>query len=276
MTEKVLLPIDFSEEGKDVFRQVNVWREENDYEIHVLHVIREGSADGVRKKMQRYVKDLNLEIPCEFHVRSGKPYEQILEQCQEIQADQIFMTAHSHTLSQRLFVGSHTNYVLHHVNCPVYVYRSPGENEIRENRIMVPVGLTNISKKVVETAGEWARRDKAKVYIVTVIPNVFADNELYMDVKSPKVLSQEEKMAQAQLLRLARACVPKEVEFDAKVLVGKDIGVSLINYQQTIDPKVIVMAAHKYSKLERLFMGSTTDYLVRNTQTPMYVIKLKP
>ena len=72
--------------------------------------------------MEEFLWEQKVTSPYELLIREGKPYKEILE-AQKALLDLIIIGSHDHKEVGRLFVGSNTDHVLHHVHCPVYVYK---------------------------------------------------------------------------------------------------------------------------------------------------------
>ena len=47
----------------------------------------------------------------------------IVELVERVEADLVIVGAHSHTMLGRLFMESNTDYVVHHVHCPMYIWK---------------------------------------------------------------------------------------------------------------------------------------------------------
>ena len=56
---------------------------------------------------------------CVSHFREGKPQEEIVACAEEIKADMIVMGSHGYRGLSRMVLGSVTEYVLRHSECPV-------------------------------------------------------------------------------------------------------------------------------------------------------------
>ena len=50
-------------------------------------------------------------------------YSRILEYQKEVQAGLLMLAGHDHTVAGRLFLGGNTDYLLHHIDVPMYVYK---------------------------------------------------------------------------------------------------------------------------------------------------------
>ena len=84
--------------------------------------------------------------------------------------DLIIMAAHSHTVLDRYFLGSNTDYVVHHCHCPVYVHKQ--HTGTFSNKIIVPLDYTEVNKPVVKYADDWAQRTGAELYFIHVEPEL--------------------------------------------------------------------------------------------------------
>ena len=63
------------------------------------------------------------------------------------------MAAHSHTLGGRLFLGKHTDMVLHQSSTPVFVCK---QTQRGPQQVIVPFDLNSISESVLRKADELA------------------------------------------------------------------------------------------------------------------------
>ena len=144
MTEqKILVPIDFSGINKPMVRLADAWAKRTGAALYFLHVVPdltdrfvepgvqnvfgtndEEIVEHFRKQMQAFLSEQDVSSAHEILVRQGKPYAGIMDVQKEQGADLIIMAAHDHTRAERMFLGSNTDYVLHHVRCSVYVFRA--------------------------------------------------------------------------------------------------------------------------------------------------------
>jgi len=54
---------------------------------------------------------------------SNSSYLRLLEYQQDTNAMLIMIAGHDHSVAGRIFLGSNTDYLLHHVNIPIYVHK---------------------------------------------------------------------------------------------------------------------------------------------------------
>ena len=146
MTEKkILVPIDFTNINKPMVSIADAWAQRTDATLIFLNVLPDltyrfidpdvqnvfHTNDGkiieeVREHMEAFIAGQNVVSPHECIIREGKPSREIVNVQKEYGTDLIIIAAHDHTVVDRLFIGSNTDYILHHVHCPVYVYKEDG------------------------------------------------------------------------------------------------------------------------------------------------------
>jgi nucleotide-binding universal stress UspA family protein len=143
MVEKnILVPIDFTDINKSMVRIADAWANRTGAMLYFLHVVGDITyryldpdiqnvfhthdkeiIDGIVTRMEQFVGEQKVVAPHEYIVREGKPHKGILDAQKEYNIDLIIIGAHDHKEIGRLFIGNNTDRVLHHVHCPVYVYK---------------------------------------------------------------------------------------------------------------------------------------------------------
>jgi nucleotide-binding universal stress UspA family protein len=135
--EKVLVPVDFSEES---LRAVEVALQivEDPSELHVIHVLPPLAANDpavlwdvvseetATKRAQERMEELFGGPRYAGHVDAvsfGAPAAEIASYADEIGADLIVLPSHGRTGMKRLLIGSVAERVVRHAHCPVLVLR---------------------------------------------------------------------------------------------------------------------------------------------------------
>ena len=110
-------------------------------------------------RLDAFLTPLDLKADREICHEYGTPYYKILDLVEREKADLVIMAAHSHTMLGRLFMGSNTDYVVHHIHCPLYVFKKPEKKTAKI--ILVPLDFSKANHMLVETGMEWAERENA-------------------------------------------------------------------------------------------------------------------
>ena len=85
----------------------------------------EEMKQDAQDRLSSFVNALKVKAKHQLMLEFGKPYKMILELQKKLKAKLIMMAAHSHSIAERLIAGSNTDFLLHHTECSMYVYKHP-------------------------------------------------------------------------------------------------------------------------------------------------------
>lgn len=142
--------------------------------------------------------------------------------------------------------------------------------------IMAPTDGSNLERPAIALAVRLAKRFDAELHLVRVeTPPVAVD-----PASSPGVLEiTEETVAEARRARLTKLeALGAECRAlgEIRVITALERGIitsTLSEYARRSNVELIVMASHSRGGLERLALGSVTDYLIRRADVPVVVVK---
>ena len=143
--KSILVPTDFSEHSDRAVRQAADIAEQNNAKIFLLHVVdklqqcaidycipletmmkvQEDSEKEAKRKMQEEANKIlqSKKIDLAFDVKSGVPFEEILKEQQERNADLIVIASHGRTGILKTLIGSVAERVMREAKCPVLLVR---------------------------------------------------------------------------------------------------------------------------------------------------------
>jgi universal stress protein A len=143
--KSILVPTDFSEYSDRAIKQAVDIAEQNNAKIYLIHVVDElqqcaidyciplevmqkvqgDSEKEAAKKMQEEANKIlqSKKIDVAFDVKSGTPYEAILQEQQERKADLIVIASHGRTGILKSLIGSVAERVMREAKCPVLLVR---------------------------------------------------------------------------------------------------------------------------------------------------------
>lgn len=142
--------------------------------------------------------------------------------------------------------------------------------------IMAPTDGSDLERRAIALAVRLAKRFDAELHLVRVeTPPVAVD-----PASSPGVLEiTEESVAGARRARLEKL-EALGAECGAlggiRVITALEAGIvtsTLVEYAERCDVDLIVMSSHARGGLERITLGSVTDYLIRRADVPVLVVK---
>jgi nucleotide-binding universal stress UspA family protein len=143
--KSILVPTDFSEYSDRAIKQAVDIAEQNNAKIYLIHVVdalqqcaidyciplevmqkvQSDSEKEAAKKMQEEANKIlqSKKIEVAFDVKSGTPYEAILQEQQERKADLIVIASHGRTGILKSLIGSVAERVMREAKCPVLLVR---------------------------------------------------------------------------------------------------------------------------------------------------------
>ena len=143
--KSILVPTDFSEYSDRAIKQAVDIAEQNNAKIYMIHVVdvlqqcaidyciplevmqkvQSDSEKEAAKKMQAEANKIlqSKKIEVAFDVKSGTPYEAILQEQQERKADLIVIASHGRTGILKSLIGSVAERVMREAKCPVLLVR---------------------------------------------------------------------------------------------------------------------------------------------------------
>ncbi|MDH5560278.1 MAG: universal stress protein, partial [Deltaproteobacteria bacterium] len=121
-----------------------------------------------------------------------------------------------------------------------------------DKQILVPLDSSPISKEVIQIANDWAMVTGSEIIFFHVNPK-------------------KDKSGKDQLEKLL-----DEQHISANFQAVSSIGITyqeIIKQEKSLQPDLIIMAAHSHTVMSRLFLGSNTDHVVQNANCSVYVYR---
>ncbi|MBL0331783.1 MAG: universal stress protein [Chlorobiota bacterium] len=141
---RILCPVDFSDESKDTLQYAIEFARNSGAEIVLLNVLPSESMysydtyvvpmsvlESTRKSAEEELDKLALKVKSELvnskiitEIADGNPADSITESAKRNETDLIIMSSHGRTGISRLLLGSVAELVLREAHCPVMVIKS--------------------------------------------------------------------------------------------------------------------------------------------------------
>ena len=142
--------------------------------------------------------------------------------------------------------------------------------------IMAPVDISPVESPAIAVAARLARRFDGAVHLVRVLaPPIVA---LTVPPIKAFEITEEALAEEREACRKELEGLGAEVEGNYGVPVRTTlkegrVTQTLRDHAVEIGAEVLVMSSHSRGGLQRLNLGSVTDYLIRNTHIPVFVVK---
>ncbi len=285
MATRFLIPIDYTDVCKDVIEVADEWGQRVGANLYFIHITTPPSypeyhypsipsyydfdhlpeMEAHHEQLKVYLQAFNIQSNYRTIHAFGTPYLKILETAKDIDANQIIMASHSHTLLGRIFLGSNTDYVSNHSECPLFIYKI--EEKELSNTILIPLDYSEVNKPVIQLADEWAQKWGAKLHFVHVFSTPEAHPKQYL-TGDPHAVPDDAGID----LKDYVDSLNLRSQYQYTLAFGKPYQ-QILDLQSELNARMIMIAAHSHTFADRLFRGSNTTYLLHHSKCSMYVYK---
>jgi len=214
-------------------------------------------------------------------VTVGHAGDEISRLAKEQNADLAIAATHGRSGLKRLIVGSVTERLMHTLHCPLMIVRGPehdlnilSEKGLKFRKILVGCDFSPDSYLAFQHGLSLAQEFQSELHLVHVMePPVYTDL-LKTSAEYGEELQQE---LQIRIRNKLKEMVPSEAFNWCKpqtALLDGQSHEELIRYAKTNKMDLIVLGVRGLGLVERLFIGSTTDRVVRQTPCPVLSVCL--
>ncbi len=146
-------------------------------------------------------------------------------------------------------------------------------SQLRLKKILVPIDFSEPSKKALRYAVPFAESFGARVDLVHVVePTYYPAEMAYMSGEMANLEEVVEKNARLQLETLASEVIPGQCRGEITVHTGVPFK-EIAGTAKELESDLIIISTHGYTGLKHLFMGSTTERVVRIAPCPVLTVR---
>ncbi|MES2308168.1 MAG: universal stress protein [Verrucomicrobiota bacterium] len=236
------------------------------------------------KKNDQFLSALRIVADREFKkistrtsVRHGKAFHEINEQASKTKADLIIMSTHGYTGIKHLWLGSVTERVIRHSQCPVLsipISKSK-RTSFKLRKVLVPIDFSKASLKAIPYAIAIAKKWNSEVVLLSIVESTVASFEMGYP---PASISLDPTAPLENHLKELQRLQKKYFSVDLSVKTIATLGspIQQINEtSKTIGADLIILTTHGYTGLKHVLLGSTAEYVLRNSHLPVLTIPVR-
>ncbi|MCK4556680.1 MAG: universal stress protein [Candidatus Aminicenantes bacterium] len=280
---KILWATDFSEEAQESLLYADAFAKTFKAKIVALHVVPDFSAAlydaarvikgellqkmaAVKGEAEEKIKAISKEkgIPFEkIIVMEGTASKIIIDSIEKEGVDLIVIGRRGMSAVEKLFIGSVANQILRTSPVPILLTKKKtGTPQFK--KIIVPTDFSEREEIERDLAWDLAKGFGSELTLLHVL-------ELHDYEFSPRIL---EELMESLLERLKRRKTREKADLQVTEDVYRAVNASvgIAEYAETHNFDLIVISTCVQSKLERFFLGSTTEKVISYTQIPIFAI----
>lgn len=277
-TNKILVPIDFSDQSLIALDQTYNLAREYHAEITLLHVIEESGmllkffskeqhAD-MKKSIQEQLDKLAVQeekkskIKINTLIARGTVYEKINEVAELINATMIVMGTNGDEGFKKRFIGSNALRVVRESKMPVITIKGKHHRKGCKN-IVLPLDLSKETREKVDKAIEMSKLfDGATIRVVSVL---FTTDEFLVN-KITRQLGQVKAFLEKQ-----------KIECTAEIIKGikgeETLADNILEYALRVDGDLIMIMTQQEVDFTQYFIGSSAQEIINHSKIPVLSIR---
>jgi nucleotide-binding universal stress UspA family protein len=279
---KILWATDFSDEAYEAFTYADIFAKTFGAEIIGLHVIPGFSPEHYQsaivvidelKRREEHMRNAAAErfesfqktkgVTFEYLIKDGNASKVIVEAAEGLEADLIVIGRKGLSAIERLFIGNVANQVLRHSPIPILVTKKTS-GKPKFKKILVPTDFSEQEEVERDYAWKLAKGFDADITLLHIL-------ELHDYEFPPRVL---DEMLESVLkkLRQRKRREKEDIKITEEVTRAIDAPVGIVDYADTNKVDMIVISTCAQSKIERFFLGSTTEKVISYSRIPIFAI----
>jgi nucleotide-binding universal stress UspA family protein len=277
-TNKILVPIDFSEQSLVALEQSYNLAREYDAEITLLHVIEEHGVlskffshqqnDDFKHNVQKELDDLASDVEKKSKVKvntliaKGTIYEKVAEVAELINATMIVMGTNGDEGKRKRFIGSNALRVVRESTVPVITIKGKHHRNGCKN-IVLPLDLSKETREKVTKAIELSKLfNGATIRVVSVLftTDEFIVNRLTRQLGQVKTFLEKEG-----------------VECTAEIVKGikgeETLAANILEYANRVEGDLIMIMTQQEVDFTQYFIGSSAQEIINHSTIPVLSIR---
>ncbi len=289
MYQKIIVPLDGSESAEVAlsWAEENVGRtgadlillsvrERNDSRSAVMmQAYLEKIAETARINAEKYQKSPGGQpVNVRWQILNGNPAEEIITFANKESESSVIMATHGQSGLTRWALGSVADKVSNAIDVPVTLIRAEGSKpSVRErgffHKILAPLDGSQESEAILPHVEELARNWQADVTLFLVF-RVDSNTLAYLPVENIESLKSS---SNNYLEKLTRGLQDKGINASYVMIESSgDVAKEINNYTAQNYTDLVVMATHGRSGAKRWILGSVTNKVLHEGNTPIMLI----
>jgi nucleotide-binding universal stress UspA family protein len=237
-----------------------------------------GQQDRIMEDANSQLEELAGDQPVAWEplITVGKPADEISRIVEEKSIDLVISATRGRSGFKRLILGSVTERLMRTLSCPLLVVRSRehdlasiAKQEVKLQKILVGCDFSPDSGQAFNYGLSLAQEFLAELHLAHVIEPPIRPNIVNQENLIP---GKNQDDYHNQLIQKLKDMVPEDAAHwctpQIAILEGQPYD-ELVKYADTRDIDMVVLGVRGHGLVKTLFLGSTTDRVIRNSPCPV-------
>lgn len=293
----ILVPLDGSPVAEQVVPYVEIMAQALNVPVRLFHVINSAMLQRVPARtttgativaqlehaahtyMETITQRLDLAgLKVEPHLERGSAADNVVAHLEQHPGGMVMMATHGQSGLQRWSLGSVTERVVQATTAPVFVVRAmpTAPEQVQLQRVLVPLDGSAFSAQALSVASWVATALGAQVHLFSAIYPV----SMHVHQPAPQVTDPRGQAILPSLQQQAEEYLSSVAPQFAGLHVAQHVAIgtaveAIIDEAARVQADLIVMATHGYTGIRRWALGSVASKVLRATQTPLLLVRVK-
>jgi len=278
---KLLVATDFSQRSDHALERAVMLAQQLSADLLIAHVVDDDrlehvvEADKVRAETFLKVIASKLDLPsgrCEWQVARGEAFDGILRLCEDEAPSLVVLGAHRRRILRDVFIGTTAERVLRSAKLPVLMVNTKPEGPYR--RILLAVDFDAGSTAALRTV---LTLGISRGLVMTAL-HAFDAPARGLMMRTPAPRSEiEGYVAQERRRAMTKLTAYLQLHSEELITAGVDIveistASAIRDYSHRKDSDLIVMCTRGRSGLDRVFLGSVADEVLRRSDVDVLAV----
>jgi nucleotide-binding universal stress UspA family protein len=295
MYERIVIPVDGSEEAKHAAQQGLRLAEVFDASVNIIHVIEQKTlrlsrtteekkqlrdrSEGVLTEIEELASDVAQSVTTTL--TEGKPSVQISTYADEKNADLVVIGRQGMTGLGKRLLGGVTEQVLHQSNSPVLVV--PNEVSMTETaseyaRLLISTDGSETAESATQHGVEVAQHYDSIIHVLTVVDLQVSGGVFNAGGLEKAFVERLEANGHQFVDKVSTEIEHSDSDLEVETKVTQTTSfngaaVGIREYVTEHDIDLVVMGSHGRSNLKTQFLGSVASTVLRTVDVPVLVVK---
>jgi nucleotide-binding universal stress UspA family protein len=280
LLEKILVLIELNKTSVDQLRVPIQLANKFNSQLILLHVLpAEANKESINSLIMKYVNEdfkriltdlKKIGIQAEKRIAFGNKTDQTLSISEKENVSLILIVNEIEHIDNNYNINTVAEKLIRKSQKPIWVVKS--SSEMFPDKILCPVDFSDSSERALNNAIRISRTFQAELFIITVFEPLEENTSLRYNIDFKEENEELENETRKKFKEFLKKFNFTDINYNTELIRGK-IYEQIVTFAKVKDINLIFMGANGKSLLQRVFLGSVTEMVIRQFPCSMVITK---
>lgn len=280
LLEKILVLIELNKTSVDQLRVPIQLANKFNSQLILLHVLpAEANKESINSLIMKYVNEdfkriltdlKKIGIQAEKRIAFGNKTDQTLSISEKENVSLILIVNEIEHIDNNYNINTVAEKLIRKSQKPIWVVKS--SSEMFPDKILCPVDFSDSSERALNNAIRISRTFQAELFIITVFEPLEENTSLRYNIDFKEENEELENETRKKFKEFLKKFNFTDINYNTELIRGK-IYEQIVAFAKVKDINLIFMGANGKSLLQRVFLGSVTEMVIRQFPCSMVITK---